>query len=336
MKASTYLIAWTTITMTLITAAHAKIGESRRWTDTKGRTITAKLIRIDEESIILEMNLRRFNMDVAKLSDVDQRYIDSLRPKPPAGKITDCEIAPKPELAKWLKENEMQSLEWNGIPRPGADPLRLPFQLHVPPSTHENPEEKLPLIIHLHGTGGIGKDNLRQWECGGGAAKLYMDEDLQRYQPCYVMVPQTARMSGWYALSYTDPSQELRAVVHAVRLMDKSRAYSIDPSRIYITGLSMGAAGAFQAMAKFPGFFAAAVPIAYVDTPKIFNEDNVGPMWVVINAGDRNYEERLRKFRKHYLDVGGDIRTTVYDKGGHNAWTTLLRDRKFRLWLFRR
>ena len=67
----------------------------------------------------------------------------------------------------------------------------------------------------------------------------------------------------------------------------------------------MGGAGAFQAMAKFPGFFAASVPISYVDTPKIFHEGNCGPIWIVINAGDRNYEERMEEFKSHYRDVGG-------------------------------
>ena len=196
--------------------------------------------------------------------------------------------------------------------------------------------KKLPLLVHLHGTGGIGQDNLRPISDGGGVVRMFMDKKFQGYQETYIMIPQTAAMSGWYALSPTDPSYALRAIVHAIRLLAETPGYRIDLSRIYVTGLSMGGAGAFQAMAKFPGFFAAAIPISYVDTPKIFNEGNVGPMWVVINSGDRNYEERLRDFRKHYLAMGGSIRISVNHRMGHDAWTSLLGDHKFRNWLFRR
>ncbi len=222
------------------------------------------------------------------------------------------------------------------MPRPHADEFTLPFQLHAPPATTENRGNKFPLLVHLHGTGGIGQDNLRQLSDAGGAARMFMSTSFQDYQETYIMIPQTAHISGWYALSYTDPSYELRAIVHAIRVLAESPGYRIDLSRIYVTGLSMGGAGAFQAMAKFPGFFAAAIPISYVDTPKIFNESNVGPMWVVINEGDRDYEERLRDLRNHYLDMGGSIRIFINEKKGHDAWTSLLGDYKFRNWIFRR
>jgi len=143
-------------------------------------------------------------------------------------------------------------------------------------------------------------------------------------------------MSGWANLSWTEPTCALSACVHAIRILAETPGYRIDLSRIYVTGLSMGAAGAFQGMAKFPGFFAAAVPISYVTTPKLFNEGNAGPMWVVINKGDENYEERLKKFRRHYLAMGGTFRATVNDVKGHDAWTDLISDHSFRNWLFRR
>lgn len=320
----------------LATSASGQIGGIRVWTDTQGRKIEARLLRIDGNSVLLKIGIREHLTELSKLSVEDRRYVDSLRPVPPAGKITEYPVSPKAELAAWLTANHMKSLQWNGKPDKYSEAMRLPFQLHVPPMEKRKPGEKLPLLVHLHGTGGIGTDNLKQWTDGGGVAKLFMDKQFQGYQATYIMLPQTARMSGWYALAYTDPSEELEAIVHAIRLMAASPDYQVDLSRIYITGLSMGGAGAFQAMAKFPGFFAAAIPIAYVDTPKIFNEGNCGPMWIAINANDSNYEERLAAFRKHYLAMGGKIRATVFDKGGHDAWTALLGDKKFRNWLFRR
>jgi predicted peptidase len=98
----------------------------------------------------------------------------------------------------------------------------------------------------------------------------------------------------------------------------------------------MGASGAYQAMAKFPGFFAGAVPISYVPSPSIFHQGNVGPMWIVINRGDGDYEERLKNFRQHYEYMGGTLKETVYDQKNHDAWNRLVSDPAFRDWLFRR
>ena len=318
--------------------AMAKIGEQRDWTDSQGRKLEARLMKIETDAVILKIGIKEHRLALDDLSKADQAYVNDLRPKPPLGEISEFTITQSEsgDLGGWLESHHMRSLQWKGKPRKHADEFTLPFQLHVPPDTADNSDELLPLLVHLHGTGGIGSDNLKQFSDGGGVVKSFVGKELQGYQKTYIMIPQTARMSGWYALSFTDPSYELRAIVHAIRILAETPGYRVDLSRIYVTGLSMGGAGAFQAMAKFPGFFAAAIPIAYVDTTKIFNEGNVGPIWVAINRGDRNYEDRLQKFRRHYLAMGGKIRTTEFDKGGHDAWTNLLGNAKFRNWLFRR
>lgn len=293
-------------------------------------------MRIEADALVIKIGIREHRLELEKLSEADRKHVEGLRPKPPAGTVSEYPSLPPEKLKEWYDANPMRSLQWKGIPRPHAEEFTLPFQLYEPPVTKGNAGKALPLLVHLHGTGGIGKDNMKQLTDGGGVVRLFMDKKFQGYQETYIMIPQTANVSGWYALSPTDPSYALRAIVHAIRVLAETPGYRIDLSRIYVTGLSMGGAGAFQAMAKFPGFFAAAIPISYVDTPKIFNEGNVGPIWVAINTGDREYEERLRKFRGHYLAQGGSIRTTVFDKKGHDAWTSLLGDTKFRNWLFRR
>jgi hypothetical protein len=314
-----------------------QIGAMRMWTNTLGKQVEARLTRIiDNASIQIRVGKKEYTVPLAKLSEADRKYVDGLRPEPPAGKVLVYAINPNEKLKTWLVENHMQSLQWKGAPRPLADEYTLPFQLHAPPETEANRGKKLPLLVHLHGTGGIGTDNLRQFICGGGVAKVYVGPSFQNDQATYVMIPQTSKKSGWYSLSYTDPSYALRAIVHSIRILAETPGYRIDLSQIYITGLSMGGAGAFQAMAKFPGFFAGAVPIAYVDTPKIFHEGNVGPMWIVLNSSEQNYVKRLDAFREHYNNMGGNIEITINDKKGHDAWNRLVRDPKFRDWLFRR
>ncbi len=314
-----------------------QVGALRMWTDVQGRQVEARLLRIlDADSIIVKVRTKEYTMKLDRLSEADRKYVDGLRPEPPAGQVLEYPIHASGNLAAWLEANHMRSLQWKGVPRPHAEEYFLPFQLHVPPETDKNRGKKLPLLVHLHGTGGIGTDNLKQFSCGGGVAKLYMAPAFQEDQATYIMIPQTAQMSGWTSLSYTDPSYAMRAIVHAIRILAETPGYRIDLTQVYITGLSMGGTGVYQAMAKFPGFFAGGVPISSISSSRLFHEGNVGPLWIVINRGDRNLEERLNYFRRGYEAVGGTLHTTVNDKKGHDAWNSLVRDPKFRDWLFRR
>lgn len=315
------------------TPAFGQMGITRTWKDSAGNEFVAKLASIDGDSVMLDVRGQRFPYKIEALSEADQAYLKELS-QPAAGKISEFAIQADEKLTAWLKENHMKSLEWKGNPDRWSEEINMPFQLHVPPKEARKAGEKIPLLLHLHGTGGIGENNLQQFGDGGEVAKKFMSKEFQEKQACYIMLPQTPRMSGWYALSYTDPSPELQAIVQAIKLLAQDPDYDVDLSRIYVTGLSMGGAGAFQAMAKFPGFFAAAAPTSYVDAPGFFHSNNCGPMWIAVNAGDYRYEEDIKKFSDHYLSVGGKIKTSVFNNKGHDAWTQLYTDKAFRDWLF--
>ena len=54
----------------------------------------------------------------------------------------------------------------------------------------------------------------------------------------------------------TTPMRLLMELIHELKT-----TLPIDTNRIYITGLSMGAFGTFDALARYPDLFAAAVPV---------------------------------------------------------------------------
>lgn len=315
------------------TLAFGQMGKTRTWTDQSGNEFVAKLVSMNDESILLDVRGQRFPYKLEALSEADRDFLSELT-KPAAGKISEFEIKADAKLTSWLKDNHMRSLQWSGKPDDWHDHMDMRFQLHVPPKEARKAGEKIPLLLHLHGTGGFGNNNLQQLGDGVEISKFFVTKEFQEKQACYVMLPQTSNENGWYALAITDPSRELKAIVQAIKLMAESPDYDVDLSRIYVTGLSMGGAGAFQAMAKFPGFFAAAGPTSYVDAPRLFHENNCGPMWVAVNAGDYRYEEDIKEFSEHYKSVGGKIKTSVFNNKGHDAWTQLYTDETFRTWLF--
>ena len=67
----------------------------------------------------------------------------------------------------------------------------MPYRLFRPETG-----ARAPLIVYLHGSGGLGDDNLKQLGLGNifGTRVWLLAENQLRF-PCYVLVPQTDR--GW-------------------------------------------------------------------------------------------------------------------------------------------
>src|SRR5258708_1605923 len=67
----------------------------------------------------------------------------------------------------------------------------MPYRLFRPVGS-----AKVPLVVYLHGSGGLGADNRKQLELGNvfGTRVWALPENQKRF-PCYVLAPQTDR--GW-------------------------------------------------------------------------------------------------------------------------------------------
>jgi len=135
----------------------------------------------------------------------------------------------------------------------------MPYRLFRPEAAG-----KLPLVVYLHGSGGLGDDNLKQLAFGNifGTRVWLLPENQKRF-PCYVLAPQTDR--GWIRYDFSQqPAQELPGFGDGARLALEivdalRREFSVDERRIYVAGNSMGGAGVWNMIANRPHFFAAAV-----------------------------------------------------------------------------
>src|ERR1700683_5599446 len=139
----------------------------------------------------------------------------------------------------------------------------MPYRLFRPATN-----EKAPLVIYLHGSGGLGDDNLKQLIFGNrfGTRVWLLPENQKRF-PCYVVVPQTDR--GWIRYDFSQqPAKEIPVFGDGARLaleivdrlcQEFTHGSTIDRRRIYVTGQSMGGAGTWNVIANRPQLFAAAV-----------------------------------------------------------------------------
>jgi hypothetical protein len=73
----------------------------------------------------------------------------------------------------------------------------MPYRLFRPEASG-----KLPLVVYLHGSGGLGDDNQKQLGLGNiFGTRVWLLPENQKKFPCYVVVPQTDR--GWVRYDLT-------------------------------------------------------------------------------------------------------------------------------------
>ena len=214
----------------------------------------------------------------------------------------------------------------------------MPYRLFRPAASG-----KLPLILYLHGSGGLGDDNQKQMGLGNifGTRVWALPENQKKF-PCYVVVPQTDR--GWarYDLSQQSegPAKVLPGLGEGSRVALEivaalCREFAIDSKRIYVTGQSMGGAGVWNVITHRPKVFAVAV----ICCGSRSTDDGTGsiemPLWVFQGDADQTVpvalsRERIAARRK----AGGHPLYTEYAGIDHNVWEWAYTEPELVKWVF--
>lgn len=226
-------------------------------------------------------------------------------------------------LVKAFKE-QSEGLQNKFEPRTHKSDWEMPYRLFRPQATG-----KLPLMLYLHGSGGLGDDNLKQLQFNNiFGSRLWLLPGHQKRFPCYVLAPQTDR--GWirYDLSQK-PAKELPGFGDgnrlALEIVDELRhEFAIDEGRIYVAGNSMGGAGVWNMLANRPDFFAAAVICCGAESPDNGTGSIATPLWDFHGDSDEVVpvaaaRDRIAARRK----AGGRPIYTEYRGVDHNGATGL-------------
>jgi predicted peptidase len=201
-----------------------------------------------------------------------------------------------------------------------------------------DPRGKYPLVVFLHGAGERGSDNTAQLV--HGMADFASDKIMESY-PAFVIAPQCPEGKQWVEVPWTldehrmpkEPSEPLRQTLELVAAMQKE--FSIDPDRLYITGLSMGGFGVWDAIQRRPALFAAAAPVCSGGDATLAKQIKDVPVWAF--HGDEDGVVKVRRSRDMVAAIraaGGSPKYTEYKGAGHDSWTATYKDPELYKWLF--
>jgi predicted peptidase len=200
---------------------------------------------------------------------------------------------------------------------------------------------KYPLVIFLHGAGERGSDNDAQLKWG---VQAFATDEMMTMYPAIVIAPQCPVGMAWSNFNRDNtsrnmtlqptPSKPMELVVALIHEMIKKAP--IDTNRIYITGLSMGGFGTFDAIERYPNLFAAAMPVCGGgDASRAASIVHV-PIWIVHGSEDGtvnplNSVDMLQAL----MNAGAHPGFSMYPETGHFSWLAAYNNKLAIEWMFR-
>lgn len=228
--------------------------------------------------------------------------------------------------------------------------ISMPYAIYVP-SDYDR-RKKYPLITCLHGTGEI-QEPISAVLKKTQMATAFAEDSEKGIRQCIVLVPKCEirydEDDNWTTLNQfvrgrTDsPFWPMPHLTVAWRLIEKiKKDYRIDDKRLYLTGISSGAFGAYVLAMDHSSDFAALVTACGAANPfRIESLRNI-PMWIFHSADDPlivpafTLDPTLAALDK----AGIKYRLTCYPakqvfwQSAHFCWEVVYKNEEMREWMF--
>ncbi len=197
---------------------------------------------------------------------------------------------------------------------------KIDYLLYLPKDYEQNAGETFPLLLFLHG-GGEGGDNIEKVKTHGPPKLVAQGQDF----PFLILSPQNPETRKFW------DSRML------IELLDEIvKEYRIDTSRIYLTGMSRGGYGTWTLAMQYPERFAALAPVCGAAPASYAVWVPDVPIWVFHGVNDPlidvsesvNIVKKLKELKK-------DVKLTIYEETGHNAWEQAYADPQLYEWLMK-
>jgi len=218
----------------------------------------------------------------------------------------------------------------------------LPYRILYPENYDKN--KKYPLLLFLHGAGERGNDNEKQLTHG---ARLFITEESRKNFPAIIVLPQCPQESFWASTKIdrtvqpfkiefdysAEPNWPLVAANELVKQIISEG--SVDKSRVYIAGLSMGGMGTFESVYRYPELYAAALPICGGGSVTQYDKRvTKTAFWVFHGADDAVVNVKLSRDMVNRLKaLKAKVRYSEYPGVNHNSWDNAFAEKEFLSWM---
>jgi len=200
-----------------------------------------------------------------------------------------------------------------------VDGIAHRYQVWIPPNY--DPSRKWPAILFLHGAGERGDEGEMQTMVGLGPALHEGRVDV----PAIIVFPQCPPDERWAGNAWS---------IGIAALDQAEREWSIDRRRVSLTGISMGGAGVWFLVAKYPKRWSAIAPVSgYVHAPPSLQDaaspttgsfaefaERLPPIPIWIFHGSEDPVVPVAESRGMADVLGANAAYTEFPHVGHNAW----------------
>jgi predicted peptidase len=219
------------------------------------------------------------------------------------------------------------------------DGKTLPYRLLIP--ENYDAKQKYPVVLFFHGAGERGNDNVAQLKYG---PPLFDTLENRSKYPCFVIAPQCPADQKWVDMDWGAPTgirppQPSGPMQLALKCLDEiTAAYSTDPARTYVMGLSMGGYATWDCVTRFPERFAAGIPICGGgDDSTVTAAVAKVPVWAFHSSDDPTVPVvRTRHMIEAMKKAGGNPHYNEYQGLGHFCWPKAYAEPNLLPWLFAR
>lgn len=248
----------------------------------------------------------------------------------PQGQQANSEAQPEKDAKKKAKKKSRRKSPYlrliNGSFSHVQEPLAvdgLPLWIYGDARMMRGRKE-FPMIIVLHGR----RDNVKPGtEFMPQSIAIPWAQSLnQRRDPCFVVQPYYPPKSGWEKI----PEKLDATVAHLLENLP------VNPNRVYLMGFSNGAQGTFQALARNPDQYAAAITVAGPVGIKSVVGKIKTPIRAWVGENDNSLKKNVRciALAKALKEDGVDIELVVVKNAGHACHGVPTRDPEVHNWLF--
>lgn len=235
---------------------------------------------------------------------------------------------------------ENLSTGWNDLLYEASNGVMMKYQLYMPEGyTAEN---SYPAILYMHSAGVRCDDNSHIYT--GEAKFLRNIEDGKHKDNVLILAPCCPKSAKWVDVDAWDsvafdsdaiiPSTHMAAALELWgNFLD---SFSIDISRLYLYGMSMGGLAVWDILARRPKTFAAAAVAAGRGTPMHANRMVDVAIWIFHGTKDNAVPYRHALIMHDALVNAGkkDLRFTTFENAGHGIWTKTADYNGFIDWMF--